>query len=90
MDFEVGYFGQYVVYGVAQILFIFGMVCYNSPLMIIIFFVLFIVFVVSFKKYILLATEIKKIQSIKIAPVFSKISEAFNGSAVIKAFQIEK
>ena len=83
MDFEVGFFGQYILIGFFQMLFILLLVVVNNPPMLIVLLVLAIFAVYQFVTHIKVNTEFRKMVNIKKAPVFSAITEAFNGSSSI-------
>jgi len=60
-----------------------------SPLMLLFFALVITMFVMSFRKLILLATELKRINVVAQAPLFSNISEVFNGASIVKSYGIQ-
>lgn len=58
----------------------------TSPSMLIIFIFIIAGFVATFKKQILLANQLKKIHTVAQAPIFSNISEVFNGASIVKSY----
>lgn len=61
----------------------------TSPVMLVVFVVILVSFIRAFKKRMILNTELKKIHNIAQAPVFSNISEVFNGASIVKSFEVE-
>ena len=58
--------------------------------MIVVFIILGIVFLLTFKIFLRINSEVRKIYNIKKAPVFSKFTEVFGGSAIVKAFGVKE
>lgn len=90
IDSEIGFMIQICAFGVVQLIGIVSVVVSASPGIFIIFVILFSMFVSQFKKQIIVNTELKKMHTVAQAPVFSNISEVFNGASIIKSFQVEK
>ena len=86
VDSEVAFFLQIVVFGVIQLVSIILLISSTNPLMLVIFAVIVVAFGKVFSKRIILNTELKKIHNIAEAPVFSSISEVFNGATIVKSF----
>jgi hypothetical protein len=57
-----------------------------SPGVFIILVILVGLFVAEFKKQIIINTELKKMHTVAQAPMFSNISEVFNGASIVKSF----
>lgn len=89
VDQEIGFFVQIVIFGVVQLVFIILVIGSTNPVMLIMFAIIMAAFVRAFKKRVILNTELKKIHNIAQAPVFSNISEVFNGASIVKSFQVE-
>lgn len=86
IDSEIGFMIQICAFGVVQLIGIVSVVVSASPGIFIIFVILFSMFVSQFKKQIIVNTELKKMHTVAQAPVFSNISEVFNGASIIKSF----
>ena len=86
IDSEIGFMIQIRAFGVVQLSGIVSVVGSASPGIFIIFVILFSMFVSQFKKQIIVNTELKKMHTVAQAPVFSNISEVFNGASIIKSF----
>ena len=90
VDQEVGFFIQIVLFGVVQLVLIMLVVASTSPVMLVVFVLIMVAFVRAFKKRMILNTELKKVHNIAQAPVFSNISEIFNGASIVKSFGVEE
>lgn len=90
IDNEIGFMIQILAFGVVQLVGIVAVVVSASPGVFIILLILVALFVAEFKKQILINTELKKMHTVAQAPIFSNISEVFNGASIVKSFQVEK
>ena len=86
IDTEIGFMIQILAFGVVQLVGIVAVVVSASPAIFIVFVFLFSLFIIQFKKQILVNTELKKLHTVAQAPVFSSISEVFNGASIVKSF----
>lgn len=83
---EVGQTVMFVTFAIVQLFVILLITVINSPILIVLFIILFFLFTSIIRKSILVSIGIRKIINIKNAPVISKITEAFKGAILLKAY----
>jgi len=89
MDYELTTFSQFVLYGVMQMIILLSVICFNNPVLILVFLFLLFIFLYSFSGYVGLITNLRKLTHIQRAPVYSKVSEAFDGITLFRSFGVE-
>lgn len=89
-DNDFVYWLQQIINGLIQIAGIFAVIGLSSPLMLVVFAIVLFYFIVSFTRSFALSMKLKKINEMCKGPIYSSISEVFNGASVVKSFQIEE
>lgn len=86
LDFQLGYFGQFMYFAVLQLMSILFLVGLSSGVMLLVFVVGLGIFFKRVGRLLMLVNEFRKLTQISLGPVTSNIVECVNGIASLQAF----